>query len=360
MTPPELAKIKKYLGELAPPAPAAARAFKEALPSLSILVYEKTVAEADYCDEHCPPEKLRVIKEAGEFLGGTLSASYELGLYEPLAEEFGWYASFLGNRGFAEEHVLDTVAAWVNGIYFKTEPPASEELSRPLKLIMEHLPALTAEARSASPPTPAVRNLAEILRKGDRGRAGDFISDLLEKDTPLDAIVEDVLLPSLREIGTLWQNNRLSVAEEHAAAEICRDIIGRFASAGPAAKHRRRSALLSCVPGEEHELGARAMAALMEARGWQVYYLGRGLPAVDLARATAARKPDVVFLSATMMANLPAARAAAAAVRDGRPDAKIILGGRAAALGCEKLADVADAVALEIKSVYAAAEELAG
>ena len=352
-------EIEKNLADLTLATPAAARAFKQALPSLSILVYEKTIAEADYCDEHCPPEKLRAIKEAGEFLGGTLSASFELGLYEPLAEEFGWYASFLRNRGFENDDVRDTVAAWVNGIYFKIEPPASKYLTRPLELIMEHLPALTAEAKPESPPASPAGRFAELIGRGEKREAVEFITGLLEKDTALDEIIDDVLFPALREIGTLWQNNDVGVAEEHAAAEICRDIIVQLAAASPDAKSRR-SALLCCAPGEEHELGVKAMAALMESKGWQVYYLGRGLPAEDLARATAARKPDVVFLSATMMANLPAARDAAAALREAHPAAKIILAGRAAALGSREFASAVDAVALDVKSGCAAAKELAG
>jgi len=352
----ELSVIKKALAGLSPATPAAARAFENALPSLSILVYDKTVAETEYCEKHCPPEKLRVIKEACEFLGGTLSASFELGVYEPLAEEFGWYASFLRNRGFEADHVRDAVAAWVDGIYFKIAPPASDELSRPLEILLENLAALAA---AAQPEAPATANrFAEIIRRGDKREAGDDIKELLKKNTPLDAIIEDVLFPALREIGALWQNNRMGVAEEHAAAEICRDIIGRLAAAAPGAKSRRRSALLCCVPGEEHELGIKAMATLMESNGWSVYYLGRGLPAEDLARATAARKPDVTVLSVTMLSNLPAARDAVAAVREAYPAPRIILAGRAAALAGEKFADAVDAVALDIKSGYSVAEGL--
>lgn len=359
MTTLKLSDIRRVLAELPRATPTAAEAFKQALPSLRILVYEKTVSEADYCDEHCPPEKLRVIKEAGEFLGGTLSASFELGLYEPLVEEFGWYGSFLRNRGFEEDHVRDTVAAWVNVIYFEIPPPASKKLTRPLELIMEALPALATASAAEAPSIPDVNRFVDLVGQGKRREAVDFISGLLKKNTPLDAIFDDVMFPALREVGTLWQNNRISVAGEHAATEICRDIIGQLAAAAPGAK-RRRSALLCCAPGEEHELGVQAVAALMESKGWQVYYLGRGLPAEDLAGAAAARKPEVILISATMIANLPAAGEAAAAVRDARPGAKIILGGRAAALGRDKFARVADALAPDIKSGCAVAEELAG
>jgi methanogenic corrinoid protein MtbC1 len=358
MTTLEFSDIKRVLAELPRATPPAAEAFERALPSLSILVYEKTVAEADYCDEHCPPEKLRVIKEAGEFLGGSLSASFELGLYEPLAEEFGWYASFLSNRGFDEKHVRDTIAAWVNGIYFKVPPPASDELSRPLEILLANLAALTVEAR---PETPrAAGRFAELIGQGDKREAGEHIAGLLKKNTPLEAIIDDVLFPALREIGTLWQNNRIGVAEEHAAAEICRDIIGGLTAALPHAKVGPRSALLCCVPGEEHELGVKATAALMESRGWNVDYLGRGLPVEDIARATAARKPRVTVLSATMLSNLTAAREAVAAVRETYPAAKIIFAGRAATAAREKFAGAVDAVASDIKSGCAAAEGLAG
>ncbi|HUU56626.1 MAG TPA: B12-binding domain-containing protein, partial [bacterium] len=249
-----LTETKKALAALSPATPSAARAFRQALPSLSILVGDKIVVESEYCDEQCPPEKLRAIKESCEFLGGLLAACFELGLYEPLAEEVGWYASLMKNRGFGEGHVRDTVVAWINGIYFKIAPPASAELSRPLELLLDDLPALPAARPPEVPTPPAARRFLELILDANKRGAADYVLDLLKKSTPLEEIIDYVLLPALGEVGTLWQYNRIGVAEEHAAAEICRDVVGRLPAAAPAGERGRRKALLCCVPGEEHEL----------------------------------------------------------------------------------------------------------
>jgi len=70
--------------------------------------------------------------------------------------------------------------------------------------------------------------------------------------------------------------------------------------------------------------------------------------------------PDVVFLSVTLVANLPAAKALALKIRKHNSRAKIIIGGYAAVLARNTLNNVCDFVAESIEEGHKQALELVG
>ena len=118
----------------------------------------------------------------------------------------------------------------------------------------------------------------------------------------------------------------------------------------------RRSLLVACVEGEQHELGARTVADPLELNGCRTSFLGANLPPRELAallRRTR-HQPDLIALPATMPEHLVKLAATIAAIRDGSK-IPILVGGYlfhrspnlAAQLGADGCGDDAqEAVAL--------------
>jgi MerR family transcriptional regulator, light-induced transcriptional regulator len=158
----------------------------------------------------------------------------------------------------------------------------------------------------------------------------------LAKDLPgLHRLYVDVIQPSQRLIGELWEGGKISVATEHLAtatnsyvATNCYAPLARSSSGGP-------KAMIACTPEEMHELGARLLADLLECDGWDVDFYGTSMPLRDLVEAIRERRPRFVGLSAALVMHLGSVKRTIAAIREQlAPDAPpIVVGGNAFAGG---------------------------
>ena len=140
----------------------------------------------------------------------------------------------------------------------------------------------------------AQSELAAALDAFDEPSAQAVIDRLLATTT-LDAVLVEVVLPYLRELGERWERGEASVAQEHFASSILRGRLlglarGWGLGLGPLA-------LLACLPDEQHELGLVAFGLALRARGWRIGYLGGDAPLDTVARAADSLRPDLVVLS---------------------------------------------------------------
>ncbi|MDW5597763.1 MerR family transcriptional regulator [Conexibacter stalactiti] len=122
------------------------------------------------------------------------------------------------------------------------------------------------------------------------------------------AVVRDVLLPYLRELGDRWEAGSIDVAQEHFAstfAEARFMAMARGWDRGPGPR-----ALLACPAGERHTFGLTAFGIALHARGWRIVYLGADTPAAMVAAAADTVPPDLVVLAAVSPARFDDERAA--------------------------------------------------
>lgn len=172
----------------------------------------------------------------------------------------------------------------------------------------------------------------EALRNGDRRAAERVVDQVLDRGDGLRRLYLEVVQPSMREVGRLWQENELSVAEEHLATAITQATMGRaFERVYRWHESRNPTMIAACVDDERHQMGLRMLCDLLELEGWDTAYLGASVPAEALVHMVQKRQPDVVALSATIAPHLPRLRAAIEAIRalDLPVQPLIIAGGRA-------------------------------
>ncbi len=152
-------------------------------------------------------------------------------------------------------------------------------------------------AESVHPAFSAAAARAELAAAFERldEPAAQAVIDRVLAATTSDALLVDVLLPILRDVGDGWQRGETSIGEEHFASSVIRGRMlglarGWGRGLGPVA-------LLACLPGEQHELGLIAFGLALRARGWRIAYLGGDTPLDELERASA-NDPDLIVLSA--------------------------------------------------------------
>ena len=90
--------------------------------------------------------------------------------------------------------------------------------------------------------------------------------------------------PFLEAVGDAWAYGRLTVANEHFAAERFREFLSR--TWGPiAGDNTGPVALCVTMPGENHQLGLHMAAATVALAGLRVLFLGANMPPQDAAQA---------------------------------------------------------------------------
>jgi MerR family transcriptional regulator, light-induced transcriptional regulator len=165
----------------------------------------------------------------------------------------------------------------------------------------------------------------------DARRARRLIGEATDAGVPVALIYLRVVQPALHDIGKLWQEARIGVANEHLATQITASVMaelaGRFGPGGNSGQGRR--AIVSCSPGEMHVLGGQMVSDFLEADGWEVLPLGADTPAEELARLAQDEGVELVALSTALPVHLLAAGTACAALRRLPEPPFIVAGGQA-------------------------------
>ncbi|MCY1073155.1 cobalamin B12-binding domain-containing protein [Archangium lansingense] len=149
------------------------------------------------------------------------------------------------------------------------------------------------------------------------------------KGLPLPSLHLEVIQKTQWEIGRKWQENEISVAQEHMATAISQLALSHLYRHLPRDPPNGRRVMVACVEGELHELGARMASDFLEMAGFDVRFLGASIPTEHLAREVRESNPDLLALSVTMTYHIPALRQAVTAVREVAPRLPMAVGGLA-------------------------------
>lgn len=345
--------------ELSPVSPQAVDIFRLHFVKLLEGVNERIAIEARYCCDRLVEERLGFLREAHLFFGRTLIAIEQFSLHQRLPDEFSWLVSSVKHRGLGRAYLETMLKAWLASLHGILEPSFARELAPPVEFLLRNLSNFLEQ----DDPLPELlderqRNLLKFLLDKKRRDANEYVLSLHRQGIPPQELCVGCVMPCLRHIGSLWQRNEISVTDEHAAAEICRYLILRLCDEIPRGEPLLYTASVSCVHGEEHSLAAEFLSAYLESQGWRVYFTGRSAPTEDIARAASSAKPDIVFLSVSLIANLPATMDLLVQIRKKAADSKVILGGPAAVLARQKLEALADIIIDEVGEGHVAALNL--
>jgi methanogenic corrinoid protein MtbC1 len=99
--------------------------------------------------------------------------------------------------------------------------------------------------------------------------------------------MDDVISPFLVRLGEAWACGDVSVAQEHVASGVVRDVLGWLLQSAVASSEAP-TLVATTIAGEGHEFGAMMAAVVAAVAGWRVLYLGANTPAAELAQAARA------------------------------------------------------------------------
>lgn len=330
----------------------ASEQFSEALPRLLSLVNDKFAIDTRILGKHSL-EDLNLFRNTHRHFGDMLRSVYEFGLQEQMLDEFAWYVSTLSSRGFGEEYFRKLIETWMIAIHSAIKPPESGELTRPLAYICRRIHGIySASDVEPEPLSPEAQHFLSLLLDKKRRDAVEYALDVAARSDLAGQAYSNLVLPALSRVGLLWQKNRISVADEHAATEIGRYVLFRLLDNLPKEEALGVRVLVACVPGEEHDIGIQIASGYLGAKGWDIVHIGRSAPANEIIKIMYSQRPRVAVFSMSMIARLPAALDLFETIRDKFRQTRIIAGGRAAIVAREVLKRHVDGIVDDLDQLH--------
>jgi len=143
--------------------------------------------------------------------------------------------------------------------------------------------------------------LAQYIIEGTRDGLIEDLAEKLKEASPME-IINGPLMAGMDEVGRLFNNNELIVAEVLQSAEAMKAAVAyleQFMDKADVAS--RGKVLLATVKGDVHDIGKNLVDIVLSNNGYEVINLGIKVPPSDLIQAIREYKPDIVGLSGLLV-----------------------------------------------------------
>jgi 5-methyltetrahydrofolate--homocysteine methyltransferase len=198
-----------------------------------------------------------------------------------------------------------------------------------LAAVVDHFRKTRAAIRRSIPEASLDERLATYIIEGARtGLIADLDLKLKQGTRALD-IINGPLLAGMAEVGRMFNNNELIVAEVLQSAEVMNLAVAhlrQFMERTEAAT--RGTVLLATVKGDVHDIG-KNLVEIVLANGYRVVNLGIRVPPEELIDACRQHRPDAIGLSGLLVKSAHQMVATAADLRESGIDVPLLVGGAA-------------------------------
>lgn len=145
----------------------------------------------------------------------------------------------------------------------------------------------------------------ELLRRkvlqGEKEGLEDLLSTLRGRWQALD-IINDLLVPAMREVGDLFGRGELLLPFVLQSAEVMKQSVGLLEPyLEKLAAEGRTSILLATVAGDVHDIGKNLVDIILSNNGYQVYNIGIKVPAEEIIAKARELQVDVIGLSGLLV-----------------------------------------------------------
>ena len=196
--------------------------------------------------------------------------------------------------------------------------------------ISEHFRAAGSRKKARPADLPLDQRLANYILEGSKdGLIADLNKKLAEGVAPLD-VVNGPLMAGMAEVGRLFNNNELIVAEVLQSAEAMKAAVNHLEQfMEKSATERRAKVILATVKGDVHDIGKNLVEIILKNNGYDVVNLGIKVPPEDLIRAHKEHQPDVIGLSGLLVKSAQQMVTTAADLREAGIRVPLLVGGAA-------------------------------
>jgi 5-methyltetrahydrofolate--homocysteine methyltransferase len=199
-----------------------------------------------------------------------------------------------------------------------------------ISAITEHFRTAKKKEKARAADLPLDERLANYIIEGPRdGLIEDLERKRGEGAAPLE-IINGPLMGGMGEVGRLFNNNELIVAEVLQSAEAMKAAVSyleQYMEKEDTAS--RGKVILATVKGDVHDIGKNLVEIIFKNNGYAVVNLGIKVPPEDLIRAYQDHQPDVIGLSGLLVKSAQQMVITAGDLRDAGIEIPLLVGGAA-------------------------------
>ncbi len=176
---------------------------------------------------------------------------------------------------------------------------------------------------------PQFHDYLDALLSADRHAARRQMADSIHQAARVEDVYDALLWPIIEELGHRHRIEAINRATHELAVRIHRQICDQVAAHLPMLGAHGKRVVLTCGAGEPEELAGQLVADRFEADGWEVYFLGGGVPNDEILQLVGRVRPQVLVVFASRPAELPGVRKLIDTVRavNACPGMNVLVGG---------------------------------
>jgi 5-methyltetrahydrofolate--homocysteine methyltransferase len=199
----------------------------------------------------------------------------------------------------------------------------------PIAAFAAHFRNATSRAKKVVSNLSLDERLANYIVEGTKE---GLIVDLelkLKESAPLD-IINGPLMAGMSEVGRLFNNNELIVAEVLQSAEAMKAAVSYLEQFMQKSESSTRgSVILATVKGDVHDIGKNLVDIILSNNGYKVINLGIKVPPEVLIQAAREHHPDAIGLSGLLVKSAQQMVVTAGDLKDAGIDLPLLVGGAA-------------------------------
>jgi methanogenic corrinoid protein MtbC1 len=223
------------------------------------------------------------------------------------ADYITWEKIFLINLGIPETRLKERLEI-MEEVIIRYLPPDKNSIA--VKYIEECIENLSNPSKDISfinedkPLVKLLEQYLKLLLDGDRHSAGKMIIEAVDNGINVKDIYLHVFQSSLYEVGRLWQENKITVAQEHYITAATQLIMSQLYPYISNNEKTGKVLIATSVSRELHEVGVRMVADFFEMDGWKTYYLGANMPTESVIQTIISKRADLILISATISSHI--------------------------------------------------------
>jgi len=178
--------------------------------------------------------------------------------------------------------------------------------------------------------------LLRKLKKGDKKDLEKSIDTLLQKYKPFE-IINNILMPGMKEIGELFGSGKMLLPFVLQSAEVMKisvTYLEKFINKEDT--ETKGKVILATVKGDVHDIGKNLVEIILSNNGYEVYNLGIKVPVDEMINKAKEVKADAIGMSGLLVKSTGIMKENIAEIAQKKLDTTVLLGGAALTEGFVK------------------------